>query len=73
MIKIIPGTKFGKLTVVEEAKPIIKKVLIKKKIRRFKVTCSCGNPNDIIITMNNLRGGNSKSCGCNKNNKNSRL
>lgn len=52
----LTGQVFGRLT-------IIKKVGISKnKFALWLCKCTCGN--EIIVTSNNLRTGNSKSCGC---------
>lgn len=51
------GRKFNKLTVLEECKERDKHDKI-----MYKCECDCGNI--VIVNGNNLRSGNSKSCGC---------
>lgn len=58
--EVIPGDKFGRLTVICEEKPDLSKY----KFRRFKVRCICGN--EKILRAYNLFSGDSKSCGCYK-------
>lgn len=53
------GNKYGKLTVVDFAK---NPSLDKKGNARWLCKCDCGNTKEIIGY--NLRGGHSKSCGC---------
>lgn len=56
------GKKFGRLTVIEETGE-----RDKHKYKIYKCQCSCGN---IIYTnCNSLKSGNTKSCGCLKNEK----
>ena len=55
------GQKFGKLTVTELIK-------IPGKERRWKCVCNCGNV--VYVSTENLRSGNSKSCGCSRNESN---
>ena len=56
-IIIKKGDKYGRLTIVKEVKQ-------KNKKRRFLCKCDCGN--EIIVTLGNLRSGNTTSCGCKK-------
>ena len=51
----IIGVRYGRLTVVKEIEP-------KGRIRRFLCRCDCGN--EKIASMNLLRSGRTKSCGC---------
>ena len=51
----LTGQKFGRLTV-------IKRVENKGKETCWLCKCDCGN--EIIVQSNNLKSGNSKSCGC---------
>lgn len=49
------GLKFGRLTIVREAKPDGYK-------RKFLCKCDCGNT--LMVNLSSLRSGNTKSCGC---------
>lgn len=49
------GEKFGKLTVIEEAPKITKRL-------RYKCLCECGNIT--IVNGEDLRSGHTQSCGC---------
>ena len=51
----IAGLKYGRLTVIKEVNP-------RKRSRVFQCECSCGKTKD--INMGSLRGGLTKSCGC---------
>ena len=59
-VKIKSGDKYGMLTVLEEIAPHISPC--GNKVRRFKCQCDCGNTT--IVLLNNLRNGNTSSCGC---------
>ena len=50
------GTKYGKLLIIGESKI--------KKHNRVSVDCVCECGEKIIATINALRKGNTKSCGC---------
>lgn len=54
MVNLI-GQKFGRLTAVEFCGVVNRKA-------RWKCVCDCGLT--VIATANNLRNGNTKSCGC---------
>ncbi|RWR06726.1 hypothetical protein QNH23_06350 [Siminovitchia fortis] len=54
----LTGKRFGKLVVVEVAGRD------KHKRVTWKCLCDCGN--EVVIRSNNLRTGNSESCGCEK-------
>ena len=54
---IIPGTVFGRLTVVEEGSKMYGR-------RSFVCSCSCGSKPDKQYTMSNLHVGQTTSCGC---------
>ena len=58
--KNLVGKKFGRLTVVDNAKPSINS---SGRIRR-KVLCSCDCGNTKIVYVDNLTGGKTISCGC---------
>lgn len=58
-LTITPQTKFNRLSVINEAEPYIWN---KIKIRKFECRCDCGNL--IVVKLNHLRNGNTKSCGC---------
>jgi len=49
----LEGKRFGKLVVTE---------YIGGKYYKWKCICDCGN--EKIVSQNNLKSGNSKSCGC---------
>ncbi len=59
--RILTGERFGKLLVLEEAEPRLRKD--RKSVKKFwKCRCDCGN---IIETSHELLvSGHSKSCGC---------
>ena len=54
---IVPGTKFGRLTIKEEAPRS------NTAKRRWICTCSCGSA-PVIISQSHLRTGHTQSCGC---------
>lgn len=53
---ILPGEKFGRLTVVEDAG------LRKHRGRVYECDCDCGE--NALVDGKNLRNGNTRSCGC---------
>lgn len=53
--EIIPGTVFGKLTILYEVES-------KNNLRCFKCRCECGN--EKIVALQDLKSGKVKSCGC---------
>lgn len=59
-IKINPGEKYGKLTVISEIEP--KRYGPKKISRRVRVKCDCGNVVD--KDLGSVFRGDTKSCGC---------
>lgn len=59
MIEVLPGTRFGRLTVVKELASVPKH---KRKRRRFELHCDCGSAHEAWIHC--LRNGDTKSCGC---------
>jgi len=59
-LDIKPGTRFGRLTVIEEVEPHI--CPNGKLIRKFKLKCDCGNITEVMLR--NLTSGNTTSCGC---------
>lgn len=56
----ILGKRFGKLLVVEKAKPILLKS--GKHATAWKCLCDCGQ--EVIVKTNSLIEGHTKSCGC---------
>jgi hypothetical protein len=57
------GVKFGKLTAIAEAEPKIRKDR-GTATRRMLCVCDCGA--EKIVSVPDLRSGNTKSCGCYK-------
>ena len=62
--KIVPGEKYGRLTVIGEAEPYIQPSGQKRRMIRCK--CSCGNPEEVVVRIDILISGQCKSCGCYK-------
>lgn len=56
------GKKFGRLTVVKEAPS--SRTSGGHSVVRWYCKCDCGNPNLILVSSNNLKSGNTNSCGC---------
>ena len=56
-IPIIIGSKYGKLTIIEEIGTINKKIYV-------KVQCDCGTIKNIRIVSLRKKNGNTVSCGC---------
>lgn len=54
-VDVLPGTIFGRLTVVEET-------TTPGRPRAMLCRCECGT--EKVVELSNLRSGNSKSCGC---------
>ena len=52
----LTGQRFGRLVAVRDAG------YAKNNIRVWECRCDCGNA--VFVTVNNLRSGNTKSCGC---------
>ena len=60
-LEVHPGEVYGRLTVIEE----VKIPQSNGKTRRgAKCKCSCGNPKDVIVRLDGLKSGHTKSCGC---------
>lgn len=59
-IDIKPGTRFGRLTVIEEVEPYISSKGHPQ--RKFKLQCDCGTVTEVRI--DSLRAGLTTSCGC---------
>ena len=55
----LTGQKFGKLTVIKQAPKL-------RDRTAWWCKCDCGNENFIHVTSNDLKTGNTKSCGCAK-------
>lgn len=55
--KEIPGTKYGKLTILKEDP-------IRAKDRKIKWVCQCDCGNIISVIGDDLRSGHTQSCGC---------
>ena len=54
------GNQYGRLTILKEIEPHI--TYSGRKSRRVLCRCDCGN--EISVILNNLRRGNTNSCGC---------
>jgi hypothetical protein len=59
-LKVIPGTKYGRLTVIREIDPQIGSDGSKK--RHVKCLCECSSYCTPLLI--NLISGNTRSCGC---------
>lgn len=57
----LTGKKFGRLTVIKESDPQIRK---DKKGRKKMWLCKCDCGNEHIVSQDLLVGGHTKSCGC---------
>lgn len=57
-----PGEEYGKLTILKEVEPHISPC--GKKRRKVLVQCSCWNSEPFEVLLDNLRNGNTTSCGC---------
>lgn len=58
-LKINPGDRFGKWTIIKEVSPII---ISNKPRRMFECRCECGNIKNVQLAC--LINGHSTSCGC---------
>ena len=56
----ILGHRYGRLTVVSEALPYIYANGAKQRM----VLCKCDCGNEVIVRINDIRKGVTKSCGC---------
>lgn len=66
---IAPGDKFGFLTIIRELELVLKKIPCGriKHLRQFECVCICGSIRPFFL--NDISGGNTKSCGCRRINK----
>jgi hypothetical protein len=64
---IVAGTRFGALTVIIEMDPVLRPEG-KGLIRVFAMRCDCGQSR--AVSLQNLRSGNTRSCGCKAHRKN---
>ena len=64
--EVKPGDKYGRLTVIKEVEKHIQPS--GQKVRRVMCACECGNK-EVIVNLNDLIRGITKSCGCYKNEK----
>jgi hypothetical protein len=63
MVKLdLTGERFGKWTVIDEAKPVPNKQ--GKMLRAWNCVCDCGKKR--VVRQENLTTGRSKSCGCSR-------
>ena len=60
-IQVVPGEKYGKLTIIGEAEPHI--TPSGQKQRMVLCSCSCGSE-PIEVQLSHLRSGHTTSCGC---------
>ena len=58
---VVPGDRYGRLTVIKEINPRISKS--GNKSRRVLCRCDCDGK-EVEVALNNLRNGTTKSCGC---------
>lgn len=60
----LTGQRFGRLTVIKEAEPMVYREASgrKRTLRRWWCRCDCGN--NIVAIQTNLHSGKTKSCGC---------
>jgi len=58
-IKIIPGMRFGRLTVIAEAPMVLRN---RDPVRAVSVVCECGRK--LVVRLYNISSGNTLSCGC---------
>jgi hypothetical protein len=57
--KAIPGERFNRLVVIEDAEPLI---FSGKPVRQVLCICDCGRKK--VVRLDNIRYGRVKSCGC---------
>lgn len=62
MAKDLIGEQFGRLIVIDRADDYVSPKGIRKI--RWLCKCSCGNENIVVVTGDNLRSGEVKSCKC---------
>ena len=56
----LTGQRYGRLTVLEEAEPVV--YPNGRKVRRWKCLCDCGK--ETVVRHGGLRIGTTQSCGC---------
>ena len=56
----LTNERYGRLLVIKEAEPYVGSKIGKR--RRWECVCDCGNVT--VVNQDNLRRGNTKSCGC---------
>lgn len=65
MVKVrkdLTGQNFGRLTVLCQAEDYVNPKGI--HFAQWKCKCSCGNPNNIVVSAAHLKNGHTQSCGC---------
>ena len=67
MIKIKQGDRYGLLTIKSEAPRYNHKRIMYPR-RLMNVTCDCRPNREIVVRLDHLRQGATKSCGCLKSN-----
>ena len=70
-IKDLTGERFGRLTVVKRVED--KVYSSGRKAVQWLCKCDCEEENEVIVTGDNLKGGNVQSCGCLLSDTNSKL
>jgi hypothetical protein len=63
MIKIKQGDRYGLLTIQSEAPRYNHKKIVYPR-RLMNVTCDCRPNREIVVRLDHLRQGATKSCGC---------
>lgn len=61
-VKDLTGQRFGRLTVLREGNRIIDGGYAMSHKARWICRCTCGN--ETVVLGENLRQGNTRSCGC---------
>jgi hypothetical protein len=58
-VTVSAGDRYGRLVVVEEVEPAVRTGRTRRAVRCL---CDCGN--EVVVLLNNMRVGDSSSCGC---------
>lgn len=65
MAEDLTGKVFGRLTVIERVDDYVSPKGERKP--RWRCRCCCDKQNEVLVTANNLKKGNTTSCGCVRN------